>query len=72
LVDCFVLGIWWFIYQQPCPYPKLPKGSKYLRIGWKQVWLALKEIRHLLQIFIYLVAFFLLADGLNTTGKILH
>ncbi|KAH8750411.1 vacuole effluxer Atg22 like-domain-containing protein [Hyaloscypha finlandica] len=55
---CFVLGIWWFIYQQSCPYPKLPKGSKYLRIGWKQVWLALKEIRHLLQIFIYLLVSF--------------
>jgi len=66
-----VLGIWWFIYQQPRPGPKLPEGSNYLTIGWKQVWLALKEIRHLPQTFTYLVAFFLLADGLNTTGTLI-
>lgn len=67
--------MWWFIFQQPRPGPKLPKGSSYLSIGWKQVWLALREIRHLPQTFIYLVAFFLLSDGLNTTGeltKLLH
>lgn len=34
------------------------------------MWLALKEIKHLPQTFIYLVAFFLLADGLNTTGSL--
>lgn len=36
-----------------------------------RVHLALKEIRHLPQTFIYLVAFFLLADGLNTTGTLI-
>ncbi|OBT71024.1 hypothetical protein VF21_10128 [Pseudogymnoascus sp. 05NY08] len=66
-----VLGIWWFIYQQPRPGPKMPKGSNYFTIGWKQVYLAMREIRHLPQTFIYLVAFFLLADGLNTTGTLI-
>ncbi|KAH6684544.1 autophagy-related protein 22-like protein [Halenospora varia] len=66
-----VLGIWWFIFQQPRPGPKMPKGSNYATIGWKQVALALREIRHLPQTFIYLVAFFLLADGLNTTGSLI-
>ncbi|KAH8682961.1 autophagy-related protein 22-like protein [Tricladium varicosporioides] len=66
-----VLGIWWFIFQQPRPGPKMPKGSNYATIGWKQVALALHEIRHLPQTFIYLVAFFLLADGLNTTGSLI-
>lgn len=65
-----VLGIWWFIFQQPRPGPRLPKGSSYLTIGWKQVALALREIRHLPQTFTYLIAFFLLADGLNTTGTL--
>ncbi|KAL1301955.1 hypothetical protein AAFC00_002411 [Neodothiora populina] len=65
-----VLGVWWFIFQQKRPGPKLPTGSSYLTIGWKQVSLALKEIRHLPQTFTYLVAFFLLADGLNTTGTL--
>jgi MFS-type transporter involved in bile tolerance (Atg22 family) len=49
----------------------LPKGSNYATIGWKQVSLALREIRHLPQTFIYLIAFFLLADGLNTTGTLI-
>lgn len=49
----------------------MPKGSKYLTIGWKQVGLALREIKHLPHTFTYLVAFFLLADGLNTTGSLI-
>ncbi len=69
--DWVVLGIWWFIFQQPRPGPKIPRGSNYLTIGWKQVYLALKEIRHLPQTFTYLIAFFLLADGLNTTGTLI-
>jgi len=35
------------------------------------VLLALKEIKHLPQTFLYLIAFFLLADGLNTTGSLI-
>ncbi|KAF4635583.1 hypothetical protein G7Y89_g2510 [Cudoniella acicularis] len=66
-----VLGIWWFIFQQPRPGPKMPKGSNYATIGWKQVALALREVTHLPQTFIYLIAFFLLADGLNTTGTLI-
>ncbi|KAI9467369.1 MFS general substrate transporter [Lactarius psammicola] len=63
-------GIWWFIYQQPRPGPKLPKGESYLTIGWKQIWVALKQYKKLPYTFIYLFAFFLLADGLNTTGTL--
>lgn len=65
------LGIWWFIFQQNRPGPMLSKGSYYFTIGWKQVWLACKEIRHLPQTFTYLSASFLLADGLNTTGTLI-
>ena len=67
-IDWVVLGIWWFIFQQKRPGPRMPKGSNYLTIGWKQVTLALREIRNLPETFIYLFAFFLLADGLNTTS----
>jgi len=63
-------GIWWFIYQQPRPGPKLPKGESYLTIGWKQIWVALKQYKELPNTFIFLFAFFLLADGLNTTGTL--
>ncbi|KAM3073482.1 hypothetical protein ACMFMF_006688 [Clarireedia jacksonii] len=66
-INWLILGIPWFIFAQKRPGPSLPKGSSYLTIGWKQVYLSLREIRHLPQTFIYLLAFFLLADGLNTT-----
>ncbi|KAF9458495.1 MFS general substrate transporter [Collybia nuda] len=65
-----VVGIWWFIFQQPRPGPPVPKGESYLTIGWKQIWQALKQYKKLPYTFIYLFAFFLLADGLNTTGTL--
>ncbi|KAH0588233.1 hypothetical protein H2248_006945 [Termitomyces sp. 'cryptogamus'] len=66
-----ILGIWWFIFQQPRPGPPLPKGESYLTIGWKQIWLAIKQYKKLPYTFVYLFAFFLLADGLNTTGTLI-
>ncbi|KAH9972936.1 autophagy-related protein 22-like protein [Lactifluus volemus] len=58
-------GIWW-----SSTGPKLPKGEKYLTIGWKQTWAALKQYKELPYTFTYLIAFFFLADGLNTTGTL--
>ncbi|KLO05189.1 MFS general substrate transporter [Schizopora paradoxa] len=63
-------GIWWYIFQQPRPGPKLPKGEHYITIGWKQIWEAAKQYKKLPYTFIYLFSFFLLADGLNTTGTL--
>ena len=67
--DWVILGVWWFIFQQNRRGPKIPKGSNYATIGFKQIWLAIREIRSLPQTFLYFFSFFLLADGLNTTGK---
>ena len=50
------------IFQQPRPGPPLPKGESYLTIGWKQIWIALKQYKKLPYTFVYLIAFFLLAD----------
>ena len=66
------------IYQQPRPGPNLPKGESYLTIGWKQViylallltrssflsqiGVALKQYKKIPHTFIYLFAYFLLAD----------
>jgi len=66
-----VTGIWWFIFQQPRPGPALPKGTSYFTIGWLQILDAMKQYRRLPYTFIYLLAFFLLADGLNTTGTLI-
>ncbi|KAG0703844.1 autophagy-related protein 22-like protein [Suillus ampliporus] len=65
-----VLGVWWFVFQEPRPGPALPKGERYLTVGWKQIWAALKTYKHLPYTFVYLISFFLLADGLNTTGTL--
>jgi MFS-type transporter involved in bile tolerance (Atg22 family) len=62
-----LFGTWWFVFQQPRPGPKLPRGESYLTIGWKQIFVALKEYKKLPYTFAYLFAIFLLADGLGTT-----
>lgn len=66
--DWVVLGIWWFIFQQSRPGPEVPEGSNYASIGFKQLCLAIRESVTLPQTFVYFIAYFLLADGLNTTG----
>ncbi|KAI9447658.1 autophagy-related protein 22-like protein [Lactarius indigo] len=62
-----LFGIWWFIFQQPRPGPKLPKGKNYLTIGWKQIFVALKQYKKLPNTFAYLFSIFLLSDGVTTT-----
>ncbi|PPR04640.1 hypothetical protein CVT24_011858 [Panaeolus cyanescens] len=59
------------ISTQSRPGPPLPKGETYLTIGWKQIWAAMKEYKKLPYTFLYLFAYFLLADGLNTTGTLI-
>ncbi|KAG2042064.1 MFS general substrate transporter [Suillus americanus] len=58
------------ILQEPRPGPSLPEGEHYMTIGWKQIWATLKTYKHLPYTFVYLFSFFLLADGLNTTGTL--
>jgi hypothetical protein len=50
------------IFQAPRPGPPVPKGSSYLTIGWKQIYEAVSQFRRLPYTFMYLLAFFLLAD----------
>ncbi|KAH9859005.1 autophagy-related protein 22-like protein, partial [Lenzites betulinus] len=68
-----LLGVWWFIFQQPRPGPPLPAGEHYATIGWKQqILMVLKQYRQLPYTFVYLAAFFLLADGFNTSGTLVY
>lgn len=62
-----ILAIPWFFWEKKRPGPKLPAGDNYLTFGFKQTWFALKEAWTIKQTFFYLVAYFLLADGINTT-----
>ena len=54
------------IFQQPRPGPPLPKGELYVTVGWKQIWIAFKQYKKLPYTFVYLIAFFLLADVRST------
>lgn len=65
-----VLGLPWFLVQRPRSGPPLPRGAHWLTIGWKQIAQALRQRRELPYTFVYLFSFFLLADGLNTTGAL--
>jgi MFS-type transporter involved in bile tolerance (Atg22 family) len=62
-----ILAIPWFLWEKKRPGPKLPKGDSYLTFGAKQTWFAAKQAWKLKQTLFYLIAFFLLADGINTT-----
>lgn len=61
-----LLSIPWFIWEKKRPGPKLPAGDNYFTFGFKQTWFAAKQLWKLKQTFFYLIAFFLLADGLST------
>ncbi|KAK6605409.1 hypothetical protein H4I95_05215 [Botrytis cinerea] len=61
-----ILAIPWFIWEKKRPGPPLPKGDNYLTFGFKQTFFAAKQVWKLRQTFFYLIAFFLLADGVAT------
>ncbi|KAK2754067.1 hypothetical protein FQN54_007236 [Arachnomyces sp. PD_36] len=62
-----ILAIPWFLWEKKRPGPPLPAGDNYLTFGFRQTWFALKQVWTLKQTFAYLIAFFLLADGVATT-----
>ena len=61
-----IFAIPWFWYEKRRPGPKLPPGSNYLTFGFKQTWFTARKAWQLKQTFFYLIAFFLLADGIGT------
>ena len=65
-----LLGIPWFILQKSRRGPSFPPGTHWWSIGWIQIFKAVREFRRLPHTFIFLAAFFLLADGLNTNGTL--
>jgi MFS-type transporter involved in bile tolerance (Atg22 family) len=60
------------VFRQYRPGPRLPPGSNFLTISWKQVSVALVEIRQLPQTFLYIISVFLLADGIETTTTVVN
>ncbi|RDL40561.1 uncharacterized protein BP5553_00540 [Venustampulla echinocandica] len=66
-----ILAIPWFLWEKKRPGPPLPKGDNYLTFGAKQTWFAAKQAWTLKQTFLYLIAYFLLADGIGTTWSLI-
>ncbi|KAG7571295.1 hypothetical protein FFLO_00807 [Filobasidium floriforme] len=61
-----LVGIPWFFIEQHRPGAQLPPGTSYITIPFKQIYHAFRLCLRLKQTFIYLLAFFLLSDTLNT------
>jgi MFS-type transporter involved in bile tolerance (Atg22 family) len=59
-----VLAIPWFLWEKKRPGPSLPAGDNYLTFGLRHTWWTAKQAWTLKQTLFYLVAFFLLADGI--------
>lgn len=67
-----LLALPWFVLQKPRPGPPLPQGARWLTVGWRQVAAAAAQYKRLPCTFAYLAGFFLLADGVNTTGALVR
>jgi MFS-type transporter involved in bile tolerance (Atg22 family) len=66
-----VLAIPWFLWEKKRPGPRIARGDNYVTFGFKQVWFTMRQAWKLKQTFFYLVAFFLLADGIGTTTTLI-
>ena len=65
-----VLAIPWLLWEKRRPGPKIAKGDNYVAFGFKQLWFTVKQAWKLKQTFLYLIAFFFLADGIGTTTSL--
>ncbi len=67
-------GIWWlsfsfFTWMRLHPrhaVKKLPKGETYARVGFRQLWSTLKEMKNFPETLKFLLAYFLYNDGIQT------
>ncbi|RUP46798.1 hypothetical protein BC936DRAFT_146513 [Jimgerdemannia flammicorona] len=66
-------GLWWGLFTlvvvfwtKPRPGPPLPAGENYWTYSWKRVAHTVGQARHLSETFKFLIAWFLLSDGVNT------
>lgn len=62
-----IVAIPWFLWEKKRPGPALPQGENWLTLGFKQTFFAAKQVRTLSQTLAYLIASFLLQDGISTT-----
>lgn len=84
-VVLFTIGVWWAIFTipaafwlRPRPGPPLPAGHNrkgirallsYTAFAWKSLYKTIKLARRLLDIILFLAAWFLLSDAIATTSS---
>lgn len=78
-ISTAVCGVFWVI--NAVPYflaipsgrrgPSLPKDSNHFTIGWKSIFIAVKEARKLKYLFLYIFAYFMFADAVSTTNSMI-
>ena len=67
-------GIWWLTFsfftwtrlRTRHAVKQLPKGETYVRVGFKQLWSTIKEMKNFPETLKYLLAYFLYNDGIQT------
>ena len=67
-------GIWWLSFsfftwarlRSRQAVKRLPKGESYARVGFRQLWKTIKEMRNFPETLKYLLAYFLYNDGIQT------
>ncbi|KAG2229081.1 autophagy-related protein 22-like protein [Thamnidium elegans] len=74
-----VCGVYWVI--NAVPYflsipskrqgPSLPEGTNHFTVGWKSIFIAVKEARKLKYLFMYIFAYFMFADAVSTMNQMI-
>jgi len=77
VIGCALSGVWWLVFTimpwrmlQSRPGPPLPSGENYLFYSWKCLFRTVRSIRQLSQAFRFLLAWFLLSDGISTVCSV--
>ncbi|KAI8393887.1 autophagy-related protein 22-like protein [Radiomyces spectabilis] len=78
-ISTVVCGAYWVL--NALPYfvfrpvgrrgPNLPEGSNHFTIGWKSIFLALKEAKKLRYLFMYIFSYFMFSDAVSTTNQMI-
>ncbi|ODN80314.1 hypothetical protein L198_07814 [Cryptococcus wingfieldii CBS 7118] len=66
-----ICAVPWFWKEQYRPGQKVPRGVGWWTVGGRQVWEGCKCAWQLRETMLYLAAFFLLNDALNTSGSVI-
>jgi MFS transporter, UMF1 family len=67
-------GVWWLSFsfftwarlRSRHAIKQLPKGETYFRVGWRQLWHTVREMKNFPETIKYLLAYFLYNDGIQT------